>query len=298
MNIIQRIIKRLKWELNGFCNKIAYKKYVKQVGFHVLTDEETINLLLDKEMSMARFGDGEYRLMNDLWSPFQKANIKLRDRLKEIIQSDNDKCLVCIPQAFVNHENLKRGARFTWYDFVKDNGQFVLAITPHKVFGEASCTRFYIDYQTPDHAIKVIPLLKKLWDKRDLCIVEGEHTKLGCGNDLFDNANSIVRIICPSTDAYDKYDEILSAVTTNIGKDKLILISLGMTATVLAYDLSLLGYQALDTGHVDIEYEWYKMGAKTKVAIKGKAVNECQCNKPESTIVDSNYETSILIKIM
>ena len=38
-------------------------------------------------------------------------------------------------------------------------------------------------------------------------------------------------------------------------KKNLILISLGPTATVLAYDLSKLGYQAIDIGHTDLEYE-------------------------------------------
>jgi len=43
---------------------------------------------------------------------------------------------------------------------------------------------------------------------------------------------------------------------------------------LLAYDLSKLGYQAIDVGHIDIEYEWLMMGAKHKVNIKSKYVNE------------------------
>ena len=39
-----------------------------------------------------------------------------------------------------------------------------------------------------------------------------------------------------------------------------VLIALGQTATVLAYDLSEAGLQAIDPGHVDVEYEWYRMG--------------------------------------
>jgi hypothetical protein len=45
-------------------------------------------------------------------------------------------------------------------------------------------------------------------------------------------------------------------------KNILILISLGPTATVLAYDLAKLGYWAIDIGHIDNEYEWLKLEAK------------------------------------
>ena len=38
-------------------------------------------------------------------------------------------------------------------------------------------------------------LLKRIWDGKDIVIVEGEKTKLGMGNDLLSNAKSIRRII-------------------------------------------------------------------------------------------------------
>ena len=42
----------------------------------------------------------------------------------------------------------------------------------------------------------------------------------------------------------------------------------------LAYDLSELGYRALDIGHVDIEYEWFLQKATEKVKISGKYTSE------------------------
>ena len=50
-------------------------------------------------------------------------------------------------------------------------------------------------------------------------------------------------------------------------KNKLILIALGPTATILAYDLYKLGYRAIDIGHIDIEYEWFLRKANTKIPI-------------------------------
>ena len=35
---------------------------------------------------------------------------------------------------------------------------------------------------------------------------------MGVGNDLFDNVNSIKRVLVPSVNAFDKYDEILEEI--------------------------------------------------------------------------------------
>lgn len=34
------------------------------------------------------------------------------------------------------------------------------------------------------------------------------------------------------------------------------MIAMGATATVLAYNLALAGFQELDIGHIEMEYEW------------------------------------------
>ena len=70
-----------------------------------------------------------------------------------------------------------------------------------------------------------------------------------------------------------KYDEILSTLKQE-SKDSLIILALGPTATILAYDLAKEGYQALDLGHIDIEYEWFKMKSAEKVKISNKYTNE------------------------
>lgn len=46
-----------------------------------------------------------------------------------------------------------------------------------------------------------------------------------------------------------------------------MLIALGPTATVMAYDLADMGYQALDIGNVDIEAEWFLRGVDEKIKI-------------------------------
>lgn len=115
--------------------------------------------------------------------------------------------------------------------------------------------------------------IKLLWNNRKVILIEGEKSRLGVGNDLFDCAKSIQRVICPSINAYSKYSEIFEFIKLQ-DKSNLILIALGPTATVLAYDLANEGYQAIDIGHIDIEYEWFLNGAKEKSPVKNKYIGE------------------------
>ena len=79
-------------------------------------------------------------------------------------------------------------------------------------------------------------------------------------------------------------------------KGVLFLIALGPTATVLAYDLSRVGYQAIDAGHVDVEYEWWRMRAKRKVKLERKYVNEAADGKQVAD-AGEEYSKQIIAKI-
>ena len=140
--------------------------------------------------------------------------------------------------------------------------------------------------------------LKKIWEGRRICIVEGKYSRLGLGNDLFSNTSGIVRILCPARDAFSQYGKILKCIIENVSTDKLVLIALGHTATVLAYDLSKKGFQAIDLGHVDVEYEWMLMGATSKIPLKNKYVNEVGSNNIYSEKCESStYHSQIIAEI-
>ena len=61
-----------------------------------------------------------------------------------------------------------------------------------------------------------------------------------------------------------------------IEKGALLLLALGPCASALALDLHKRGYQAIDIGHIDVEYEWFRMGTTKKMPIKYKFVNEAR----------------------
>ena len=140
--------------------------------------------------------------------------------------------------------------------------------------------------------------LKKLWADRDIYIVEGVKTRLGVGNDLFDNCKSLHRIIGPAENAFDKYDVILERIVSIVPKSALLIMAMGPTATLLAYDLTPLGYRAIDIGHVDIEYEYFLRKAQDKIKIPGKYVNEVSGGaQVDDTITDRAYTESIVCRI-
>ena len=138
--------------------------------------------------------------------------------------------------------------------------------------------------------------MKRIWNGRDIVIVEGTQSRTGVGNDLYDNAKSLRRILGPSKDAFDVYDKMLDAIIRNVSKEELVLMSYGPCATILAYDLAKLGYQAIDLGHLDIEYEWFRTGATTATAVKGKFTNEAEAEGGH--VVEDCYDEKYLNQII
>lgn len=264
----------------------------------VASIDETIQRIVSERCSISRFGDGELLLTNPHKEiGFQKGNILLAERLKEIITSNNDQHLICISDAFCNLERYNSKARRFWrtHFFLYDRWWSKL-LTPGRKYYNTFVTRPYMDFESKEHCEKWFQNMKEIWKDRDIVFIEGEKSRLGIGNDLFNNAKSIRRIICPPRDAFDHYNEILDQAI-KLEKDVLFLIALGPTATVLAYDLYKYGYQAIDAGHVDVEYEWWRMGAKRKVKLERKYVNESP-NGQSVSDAGEEYEKQIIAKIL
>ena len=159
-------------------------------------------------------------------------------------------------------------------------------------YGNSFISRPYFDWKDKKQCAKWFNSLKKIWDNRNVVFIEGNKSRLGFKNDLFNNAKSIKRILCPAKNAFDSYDKILK-VAKNQSKDTLILIALGPTATVLANDLAGLGYWA-----IDIEYEWFKMGATEKVAIGNKYTNEAVGGDIVNNDIDEEFKNQIIAEIL
>ena len=170
-------------------------------------------------------------------------------------------------------------------------------IDKNKKYYNALVTRLYIDYREKKNVLQKFEIMKRIWENREIVIVEGEKSRLGVGNDLFNKSKSVQRIICPSIDAYASYNRILDEIL-KIRKSKVILIALGPTATILAHDLSKKNYWAIDIGHIDIEYEWFLSGAIEKVPVKNKYIGEINGGTKVDSINNIKYEQEIICRIV
>lgn len=300
---IQLIIQTIKSKLRYGCIVewynfwyIVLRKSQKQIP-QIASIDETIQKIVKEGCSVSRFGDGEILLTNNKAIGFQKADSKLGERLKEVLQSNADGHIVCLSDTFTDIYRYNRKARRFWrthffiYGHIWDN-----LLIPNKQYYNTFVTRPYMDFAQKTQCGKWFHDMQAIWQDRNIIFIEGDKSRLGVGNDLFHNAKSIKRILCPPTSAFDKYDSIVNeAIKQN--KDVLFLIALGPTATVLAYDLHKKGYQAIDIGHVDIEYEWWRMNAKRKVKIQNKYVNEAVGGNIVS-VAGEEYESQIIAKIL
>lgn len=294
---------KIKLLIVNMIDKQTYITILNKVLFiflkpNVAESKITLNKIINERLSVSRYGDGEFALMQGKDLKFQEHDFIFENRLKEIIKSTEKNHIVCIPYNIVDLNILNSRAQDYWNSYWKVNRfKIYTYLNFKKKYYDSFISRFYMDIKDKSQAELTIKELKKIWHNRDIVIIEGEKSRLGIGNDLFSNCKEIKRIICPSENAYSEYNDILNRCKT-IEKDKLFLIALGPTATVLAYDLSKYGYQAIDIGHIDIEYEWYLMGTNEKCPIKYKYVGEAVNGTNVDDIKDAIYNRQILCKVL
>lgn len=279
----------------------------KRDTLNILDAETTVRQILADGCSVCRYGDGELDMITSLGegynesrkSDFQNYDERLAVHLKTILENGSDpqrKILVCIPYVWKKPCLLvSKSATFIKRSFVNNSRVIFDTVNTASTYGDSYFTRFYIDFKDKNKEA-YIRLCQRIWAGRDICIIEGDQSRLGIGNDLFGNAASIERILCPAVNAFSRYEQILDTAK-RVDKSRLILIALGQTATVLAYDLAFDGYQAIDLGHIDIEYEWFLMKATEKVPVSHKYVNEIKEGRTFTEETDAAYLSQIIARI-
>jgi len=263
----------------------------------VLSIEETLDKINNDNCSISRFGDGEFLYIIDkLNLPFQKYDERLAEKMKAILISEDPKILVGLPIGYHSLKNLKRTSQITWRSQIAwIYPRLKKYLKPGKIYYNASMTRFYSGYEDKSPSRIYFEKLMQIWDNREVLLIEGEKSRLGSGNDLFSKTINVQRILAPMHHAFSQYDALINEALKH-DKSKLILVALGPTATAMSYDLAKLGYQTVDIGNVDIEYEWYLQGAAEKVKIEGKYTSEAIGGREVSDIVDPVYESQIIAR--
>ena len=299
-------VKKVQYLINNgyFTKKLFVDSLMKlnsnednELNIKVLGILDTLNYIMAHNSSVARFGDGEMDIITGHSIPYQDYDENLANELKEIISSEsNESLVVCLSDVFERLDRYNQSAVDFWKQHLNDNYVYYKSLCKAPWYGSTFISRPYMDLVDKSLSKMYFMNIKNLWDKRDILIVEGVNSRSGVGNDLFDNANSVERIICPSKNAYSKINEIELLIEKH-AENKLILLILGPTAKALAYRLSNKGYQTIDIGHIDSEYEWFKMGATYKVKLDNK--HTAEHNFDENIILneDVDYNRQVVVRI-
>ena len=264
----------------------------------VLSIDQSLDYLLEKGASVVRFGDGEMDLIAGRSIVYQDFDPELSARLREMMSMESDEHLmICLPDVFTGLERYSIDAQNFWsLNHLPHFLEKYKNICRAPWYGSTFISRPYIDLEDKTPSAGYFAKLKQLWQDKDLLIVEGLTSRSGVGNDLFDGARSIKRIICPSRNAYSKLEAIKQAVREHVD-NRLILIMLGPTAKVLVYDLVQEGYRALDIGHIDSEYEWFQMGVSHKVKLSHKHTAEHNFDQDIEFRDDQAYDSQIVANL-
>ncbi len=248
----------------------------------VLSAEESLARIAAERLSVARYGDGEIDIIDGRGLGFQPYDAELAEKLREVAAGSRTNMAIAIPDIFRSLAAQNRSAARHWRRHLRFTGSIWFALfDPTRVYFNSFLSRPYIDWRDKSGAVERFDAVKMLWKGRDVILLEGAQSRLGVGNDLLEGAASVRRILCPSVDAWSRRGEILDAARREAARSDvadhgsvLFLLALGPTATILADILSRLGHQAIDIGHIDVEYEWFRRGATHKTAVPGKYVNE------------------------
>lgn len=253
--LLHDILDNYKYEIAADINQLP------KPTFHSF--DNCIHNITNHKYSLCRFGDGELNLCQNLSIPFQKASEKLAQRMIEVLSSDIENIMIAVPEHYYSERlNLKEiNRRFSRLY----SNTYIKIINKHriksKIFYPAEISLAYTFFETYDFE-DYFRKISSIWKNKDITIICGKTIFDKIENNIFDCAKSVEYQHAPSMDAFESYDEILTQART-IDKNRLVIIILGPTATILAYDLAREGYQALDMGHIAKSYDWYVKSRKT-----------------------------------
>lgn len=270
--------------------------------YHIMTIEETIDDIIQNKKSISRLGDADFLLLVSARDvSYQKLTPEISSKLKEVLDCRDARFLIALPDTINDTSGLKRSSKVHWKMFINTHGKKLSKYFDKRyLYGNSNMTRFYLSATDKIDASKLFEKVKRIWEQKDIVIIEGEYSRLGVGNDLLNNAKSIRRILAPHKNAFEVYNELKQELL-KFPKETLLIFSLGPTASILCCELTLEGYWAIDIGNIDIEYMWMKMGAFTKLHVEGRFSVETGNVLTEDLkldpIVYSDYFKSIILEI-
>lgn len=204
----------------------------------VFSEDVTLDLVASGH-SIARYGDGEFKLCLGRGIKSQVFDVCLSKRLREILHSSGD-CLVGIP-------NLNVDTKPFWDEFRRP--AYTSLFAKHRMYVSAFISR-------PDsapwiHRPEYFAKVESLWRGRRVVLVRGSGKSLTPS--VLASAKEVVEVVCDPQHAWRQVEQLVDQVCkTGIER---VLLCCGPTATVMAVDLCARGRHAIDLGHIGM---WVK----------------------------------------
>jgi glycosyltransferase family protein len=254
LNYRTKVVSSIKSDqfFDNYFQSLEYKRP------NIMSAIETVDELINNNVSFCRFGDGELMLIEGQGIAFQDYNTDLQKRLKEVLASNNKEIYVGLPHLYYYYSQdfIYDVKVFLFHNMQRLDSIIKKHYLPEKQYYDTGFSQvFHIFNQNYSFGF-YYEYVKNIWKNKDVVIIVGHSCFSTYYPSIFDCAKSIEYLYCPSKNAFDNYSDILSRAL-KIDKSKRVLIILGPTATVLAYDLAKQGYCAMDIGHIAKDYHYY-----------------------------------------
>lgn len=185
--------------------------------------------------SIARYGDGELKLMHGQAYVRVSASIEITTELLQILQSPNENCIVGIPTMAPEGPKCQ--------NWLRHAERFAKVLRPDDV-------QYYSAFITrPDSApwintMKFANRVQRLWRKKRATVLCEPENKILKAVRL--STTKVRQVICPSREAYSEIDRLEQEIIAT--SPDIVLLSCGPTATCLANRLASRGIHAVDIG--------------------------------------------------
>lgn len=216
---------------------------------HQLGFAETVGALIDRPLSFARFGDGEFRLMLRA-----EYNLRFQPNSPQLQQALRD-ALTAPPQ-----DHLLKGFPHVYRDLHWSGvwGEIWRQVKPMlegtEQFGNSHVTRpifFQVLGQTG------VELWRQVWEGKRITVITGEGSRFELLDALFDNISDARHVASQPVGAWDDVPRLVDLMTSAPAGERpdLCLVALGPAGTVLTHRLAHHGLRAIDVGHISDSYE-------------------------------------------
>lgn len=230
----------------------------------------TLDLVRARHMSIARYGDGEFKLCNGHRQKSQEPGKEIQRRLREILNSQDQNLIVGIPNIYKDYyfKQMTEQKQGFWSAYRKKTQSLLCS---GKTYGSSFISRS--DSALWINTGEYWDAWLSIWEDKRVLLVEGERSRFNKAEPL-KGASCVGILKGPDRNAFTKYVSILQRIksTFHDGAFDLVILSLGPTATVLAAALSACGIWALDLGHFGMLYSQWKFARvrEGEVAVKNK----------------------------